>query len=327
MNPETRKRKFVAILQDLLASHCHGVQARLAEQIKIGTSRISRWLSGQVDPINLETLVFFRIAMLKGCSSEELAKSLGFVPPDLDSPQKFQLLLKQMLSNKTQEQLGEILGVSQNAISTWLNPEKTIAPSNIPAGTMFAIARERGWTFDELGIYLGLISQTTTQASFLIKYQLELSELSLAQKQELLVWLLNSINIKINNPNNIQEITTTKCDRSVCIVLEQDDIVIASRYTANLLIHLQLEPENITIATISKAPESLEDLDLLIFDISSEDSHSIPLLENIYFDGDIIVFAPTDLPEAIKESISTNVTEILLKPIDWSQLKDKPYFF
>ena len=76
MNPEARKTKFVLLLQELLASKCNGVQARLAEKIEIGTSSISRWLSGQIDPINLETAIFSRIAILKGCSTEELAQNL-----------------------------------------------------------------------------------------------------------------------------------------------------------------------------------------------------------------------------------------------------------
>ncbi|MDJ0718660.1 MAG: helix-turn-helix transcriptional regulator [Prochloraceae cyanobacterium] len=326
MNLEARKKKFVTLLQELLTSKCDGVQARLAERIQIGTSTISRWLSGQVDPINVETLIFSRIAMLKGCSTQELAKSLDFIKAERDSQKKFQILLKQMLSDKTQEQLGELIGVSQIAISNWLNPEKNIDPAKIPAGTMFAIADQLGWTFDNLLAYLGFQVETKIPQKFLIKYQLELSELSLAERQELLAWLLNSMNIKINNPDSIKEIISTSSDRKVCIILEFEDLAIASNYANNLGIHFQIKAENITIATPRSLPDSLSIFDVLLFDLNNQQSPCIPLIDSLQFDGDVVAFVDRSLPEDIQDRLKQKVSEVIVKPVPWSELKRQAYF-
>ena len=101
---------------------------------------------------------------------------------------------------------------------------------------------------------------------------------------------------------------------------------IASRYTADLIVHFQIYPENISIAIIALLPQSLEHFDTLIFDISSADSPSIPLIEDISFEGDIVVFVPDSLPTDVMANLSNRVTEVVVKPINWQELKNKEYF-
>ncbi len=78
-------------------------------------------------------------------------------------------------------------------------------------------------------------------------------------------------------------------------------------------------------ATIQNLPEAI-DSDTLIFDISSPDSASIALIEEISFDGDIVVFSSEDLSGNLRAGLEDRVTDVLVKPIDWSSLKDKEYF-
>ena len=89
---------------------------------------------------------------------------------------------------------------------------------------------------------------------------------------------------------------------------------------------VQLQPDNIRVATIPKLPQSLDNIDVLIFDISSPDSPSIPLIHKISFDGDIVVFTSEDLPDNVRAGLEDRVTDVLVKPIDWSNLRDKEYF-
>ncbi|MDJ0726778.1 MAG: hypothetical protein QNJ38_16865 [Prochloraceae cyanobacterium] len=134
----------------------------------------------------------------------------------------------------------------------------------------------------------------------------------------------------------IQEETLAfSCNRRVCLVVEKEDNLIASNYSSNLVRHLQLEPENIAIrvadpsfargATIQQLPDPI-DSDTLIFDISTPDSPSIALIQEISFDGDIVVLASENLPENLRAGLEDRVTDVLVKPIDWSSLKDKEYF-
>ena len=138
MKSEERKKKFALLLQELL-EECGGVKVRLAEKLEIIPSRLTRWLQGKIDPAGLEILVFNHIAQVKGCSVDELAKLIGFVRVEKQSIDKFKALVEQMLSDKTQEELGKRLGVSQNTISSWLNPETTIDPRKIPALQCFLL--------------------------------------------------------------------------------------------------------------------------------------------------------------------------------------------
>ncbi len=325
MNSEERKHKFVMLLEELLKRNCDGIQARLAEKLEIRTSRISRWLAGQVDPINLETSIFSRIALMKLSSSEALANELGFKELAQNSPNKFRLLLEQILFNKTQEQLAELLNVSQMTISNWLNPEKNIDPAKISAGTMFTMAHEQRWTFDDLLVYLGL-KDNIVEENLLIKYQSGLVNLSFQEKLKLLTSLSNSIQKTGNNLDNKQEVTRTQTEQlkpivslhKILIIIEQEDLAIASEYFTNLSEYLQLQPKNIKITTIPKLPQSLADIDILIFDINTADSPSIQLIEDLTFNGDIIVFADAIAFSLIRDKISSAVSEIFAKPVDWS---------
>ncbi len=325
MNPEARKSLFVGLLQQLLKNKCNGVQARLAEKLEIGTSRISRWLQGQVDPINLETLVFFRIAMLKGSSGEELANTLDLVATSLNSPQKFKLLLEQMLSDKTQEQLAELIGVSQFTISNWLNPESGIDPGKIPVGTMLAIAHQKGWTFDDLVLYLGL-QEGKKEKKLLVNYQSELSVLSLTEQVELLSWLSDIVQKQVKEQKIIKKVVESKNNRQVLVLLEEEDIRIASLYSSNLAVHLQLKPENITIATPHSLPDSLSVFDVLLFDLSNQQSPCIPLIESLDFDGDVVAMVDRSVAKDIKERLKDKVAEVIVKPVKWPDLKELPYF-
>ncbi|MGF1488180.1 MAG: hypothetical protein ACFBSE_13930 [Prochloraceae cyanobacterium] len=64
---------------------------------------------------------------------------------------------------------------------------------------------------------------------------------------------------------------------------------------------------------------------LWISEISTADSPSITLIQEISFDGDIVVFASEDLPENLRAGLEDRVTDLLVKPIDWNSLKDKEY--
>jgi len=286
MDSGERKARFIQLLEELLSKY-DGIQTKLAQNLGISSARISSWLQRQIDPANLETKIFQRIANIKGVSTDELARSLGFLDRDKFPSNKFKNLIIELLSNQTQEQLGIDLGVKQGAISNWINPDKSIDPSKIPAATMYAIAQKKGWRFDDLLAYLDL--KTNSQPRIIFNQNRNLSIL-------------------------------------VYVILEQEDITIASRYTADLIINLQINPDNIQVTTIPKLPQSLDNIDVLIFDISTADSPSIALIEEIEFKGNILVFAPADLPEDIVANLSSRVTEVLVKPIDWSSLKDKKYF-
>ncbi len=330
MNPEARKTKFVTLLQELLEIKCGGIKSKLAKQLKVGNSRISRWLQGQVDPLNLETLVFSQIAQLKQCSHEELAKTLGLTETIKSSQEKFQILLEEMLSDKTQDQVAEIIGVSQFTISNWLNPENNIDPGKLSVGNMLTIAHEIGWTFDSSLMHLGLAQKS--QEKFFIEYQSELLNLSLAEKKELSIWLSNLINkiedqekyIEESKEANIKDFQidqypqATLLSQKILIILEQDDVAIASNYFSNLVEYLNFKAKNIKIATIPKLPQSLADIDILIFDINTADSPSIQLIEDLTFNGDIIIFADAIALPLIRARISSAVSEIFAKPVDWS---------
>ena len=74
------------------------------------------------------------------------------------------------------------------------------------------------------------------------------------------------------------------------------------------------------------SPRIDRNIDLLIFDIKSADSPSIPLIEDISFEGDIVAFVPDSLPADVMANLSNRVTEVVVKPIDWQELKNKEYF-
>ncbi len=89
---------------------------------------------------------------------------------------------------------------------------------------------------------------------------------------------------------------------------------IATNYASNLAIHLQIQPDNIQVSTIPKLPESLDNIDILIFDISTAGSPSIALIQEISFDGDIVIFASEDLPDNVRSDLEDQVGDVVLKP-------------
>ena len=199
-----------------------------------------------------------------------------------------------------------------------------------------AIAQEKGWTFDELLNYLDLKADKIKK-KLLTNYQSEIYLLSLTEQIKLLTWLLDLVNQKVKESENIFEIKDENNQSEIALrdpaqpgrtllIIEREDLAIASNYSSNLAIHIQIQPDNIQVVSIAKMPESLEEFDLLIFDISSSNSEAIALIQDISFDGDIVVFASSDVAENVRSSLEEKVCEVLVKPIGWSSLKDKEYF-
>jgi len=294
MSLEQRKQKFIKLLQDLLEQR-GGVKSKLAQELGISPARFTNWFQGKVDPGGLDIATFKQIAQAKNCSVEQLTQLLGFMDIEEESLARFRQLLQNLLLDKTQEELAERLGIDQTTISKWLNLEQTIDLTKISTKIMFSISREKGWTLDKLFDYLKL----------------------------------NSNNSDNDIPLNYQSDTNSKFEYrsnlNISLLLEKENIAIASNYASNLAIHLNLKPENIQVTTIPKLPYSLADIDVLIFDISSADSASIALIKDLKFEGNIVVFAAADLPQEVLTNLSNQVTEVVVKPIDWKNLKDKEY--
>ena len=122
--------------------------------------------------------------------------------------------------------------------------------------------------------------------------------------------------------------------RQLLVLIEEEDLEIASLYSSNLAIHLQLKPENITIATPLSMPESLSFFDVLLFNLNNQQSPCIPLIESLDFDGDVVAIVDRSIPDDLCaplrgspwDRIKQKVTEVIVKPVPWEQLKDKPYF-
>ncbi len=99
-------------------------------------------------------------------------------------------------------------------------------------------------------------------------------------------------------------------------------------------VHLQLKPENIKIVTPRSLPESLSLFDVLLFDLSNQQSPCIPLIESLQFDGDVVAIVDRSISDDVCaplrgspwDRLSQKVTEVIVKPVPWSQLKNKPYF-
>nr|MDJ0719483.1 hypothetical protein [Prochloraceae cyanobacterium] len=124
----------------------------------------------------------------------------------------------------------------------------------------------------------------------------------------------------------IKKVVESKNNRQVLVLLEEEDIRIASLYSSNLAIHLQLKPENIKIATPCSLPDSLSVFNVLLFDLNNQQSPCIPLIESLDFDGDVVAFVDRSLPEDLCDRLKEKVAEVIVKPVPWEQLKDKPYF-
>ena len=148
----------------------------------------------------------------------------------------------------------------------------------------------------------------------------------LNEQIELLAWLSALIQEKITREKTLEKAPESKSERKVLILLESEDVVLASLYSSNLAVHFRLKPENIVVATPLSIPESLEDFDVLILDINSQQSPCLLLIESLEFEGNIVIFADSSMPEAIRARLFNQVNDLLIKPISWNELIYKPYF-
>ncbi len=329
MEVEERKRKFVKFLNELLEQN-NGVKKQLAKRLNINPSTLTSWLQGKIDPASLELTVFIRVAETCECSTDELATRLEIKP---NSPQtalnKFQKLIQELLFNQSQEQLGKKIGVTHGAIAGWLSSQRPVAPRRINISTIAGLAQEKGWKIEQLLAYLGLKEIKDIKEDLFSQIQNSILKLPFQERVKLLGWLFNDFEqqlsssylegFKIANQKKLS-------NKTILLVFEENCLSILPRRISNLESYTLLRPENIEIATTSHLPESLEDFDILLFDISSSESEAIRLIQDISFDGDIVVFTSEDLPENLRAGLEDKVTDLVIKPIDWSSLKDKEYF-
>ncbi len=82
----------------------------------------------------------------------------------------------------------------------------------------------------------------------------------------------------------------------------------------------------LTIATPRSLPDSLSVFDVLLFDLSNQQSSCIPLIDSLDFDGDVVAMVDRSLPQDIQDRLKEKVTEVIVKPVPWSELKNKFYF-
>ena len=306
-----------------------GLKNQLAQKLGVRPPTITVWCQSKIDPAGLEISIFNRIASLKGCSVDELANLFELKREASQKPlQRLRHLVREMLVGKSQEQLGQKLNISKNTIRGWLNPTKNIDPNLIPAGTIANLATEKGWTIEKLLAYLNLKKNQAIENDVIDLIESQTRQLSLSGRVKILSSLFGDFEKELSSLNppilrNKHEIILSI--KKISLILEQENLAIATNYATNLAVHLQLKPENIQVTTIPKLPDSLADIDVLIFDISSADSASIALIKDLKFEGNIVVFAAADLPQEVLTNLSNQVTEVVVKPIDWKNLKDKEY--
>jgi len=330
VHDDERKHRFLGLLEELLAD-CDGVKMRLAEKLGLKPSTLTPWFQGKIDPATIDLAIFLSIANASNCSIDELVKRLGIIQKsEISILNKFKILIRDLLSTQTQEMLAKKVGVTSGAVASWVRKERAVDPRRVSIGTIAGLAREKNWSIDRLLIYLDL-KEINDRDNLSIKLKTDATILSLSEQIDLLAWLSNLVTGKLKEPENLSQIIQNSNqrqgkNRTVCIILEKEDLAIASNYASNLAIHLNLKPENIKVTTISKLPESIANIDILIFDISTPESASIALIENIEFDRDIIVLTNADLPVKVRSSLEDKVTDVVVKPIDWQEFKDKSYF-
>ncbi len=322
MNSEERKKRFAVLMLEIV-EQSGGVKSQLAQKLGITPSTLTVWCQAKVDPASLEISLFNRIAAVKGCSVDELAKLFTLKSDVSKTPlQKLRVLIREMLGDKSQEQLAQKLAISKNTIRGWLNPTKNPDPSLISTGTIANLADEKEWTIEQLLAYLNIKNSKEIEEDILILIQSKTKQLSFFSRIKLLSWLSGDFEKDFSNLN--LGIINTKEDRSqvhnykILIVLEQENNTIASNYFSNLVEYLKFQAKNIKIATIPKLPQSLADIDILIFDINTADSPSIQLIEDLTFNGHIIIFGDAIALPLIRDKISSAVSEIFVKPVDWS---------
>ncbi len=338
MEEQQRKDRFVELLSQLL-EQSDGVKMKLAIKLGIKPSTLTPWLQGKIDPASLDIVVFNRLAELLALSVDEVAILLDVVKEKAKPPleDKFRSLIEELLSVRSQQELAQSLDLSQNAISRWINPQILINPRNLNIATMAAIALEKKWTIERLLIYLGL-KEKKIQENLLSRIKLEISSLSPREQVELLDWFYSIVEKKKDSllqQESVQQLvsenwqgvsTSNRQELSICIILEKENIAIATNYASNLVLHFHLQPDNITIATPRSLPDSLSVFDVLLFDLNNQQSPCIPLIESLAFDGDVVAIVDRSLPQDIQDRLKQKVTEVILKPVPWDELKEKPYF-
>ncbi|MGF1486943.1 MAG: multiprotein-bridging factor 1 family protein [Prochloraceae cyanobacterium] len=336
MDLEERKQLFADLLQEMLHDY-QGVKSQLARKLDITPQRLAPWLQGKIDPGELGIETFTQLAKLKGYQVDKLANFLGLFEDKIqNSVLKFSQLIGEMLEGISQEELAKKLSVSQNTISKWLDPDKAIEPRKITTNRMVAIAQEKGWTLEKLLIYLGiektshqLLEKPTNQSiSFSSEQIVFLTRLcdrvfEEIKKQEILLDPTRSD----SPPENLgQFFLLFEKENNTITQTNLNLAQRASEYTGNLVQHLQIRSSNIKIGTIDSIPETLADTDLLIFDISTADSASISFIEDLEFNGEIIIFTEAAALTVIRERLRDRVSSIFSKPFDWSTLKSQPFF-
>jgi len=120
--------------------------------------------------------------------------------------------------------------------------------------------------------------------------------------------------------------TVQLSDLILCIIVEKVDSALTSFYLQKFYTHTNLKPDNIKILSQTKIPQSLKEFDIIIFDIDIPNKTFLNLIKQISFDGDIVIFTSPELEEEVRQQLEDKVTDIWVKPIDWQELKDKPYF-
>lgn len=332
MKEEDRKKRFVELLETLL-TECKGVKGHLAQKLNIKPSTLTRWLQGKIDPANIDLTVFADLSKAAKLSTNELAMALGVVDNSKDLVlERFTKLVTELSSNQSQKQLAEKLGVSNNTISNWINSQTTIDPRRMYIGTLATLAKEKGWTLEELLLYLGLIGKNEGGQDWLSKFQTQLTQLPLSTQIKLITWLLDEFKNRINRINIEKEPFTqllsekNLSERTIYILLDKEDLNLASRYASNLVLYCKVNPDKIEISTDSILNKTVANFDLIIFDITESYSSNISLIQDVNFNGDIVVFASADLSIEARSTLEEKVTDLVIKPLNWQQLKDKEYF-
>ncbi len=155
-----QKRKFRGLIRELLKD-CSSKE--LAERLRLTASTIRTWLTEDerisVDKLPLSTLL--GISNAKGCTIDELVSLLELQPSTEDllplkptyQQEKFRNLIKELSLGINQKDLAKIFNVSKGTISNWINAP--VEPQNMPGSVFITIAYLKGWTIEELMIYLG----------------------------------------------------------------------------------------------------------------------------------------------------------------------------
>ncbi len=82
--------------------------------------------------------------------------------------------------------------------------------------------------------------------------------------------------------------------------------------------------------------------DIFVWDLDSQKSHGLfgnsasvnsvvvsselDLVESLQFEEDILIFADSSIPDDERERLNQKATEVIVKPVPWSELKNKDYF-